>query len=104
MKSESSAQRRFTFGRRITETTNGVKIGDLVSIQKNASFWNGEAVDRWYRHSRWYVTALEGNKAMLGKDETGKYKIRLPISTNFLEVVKSADVQTISTEGEAQNG
>jgi len=80
-----------SFGRRITATTNGVHVGALVRIQKNASYWNGLEVERWYRYHLWYVTSLEGNKATLGKDESGKYKMRIPISTNFLEVVKEAE-------------
>lgn len=78
------------FGRRKTETTNGVHIGALVEIQKNASYWNGAEVERWYRLNKWYVTELDGNKATLGRDATGKYRMRNPISTNFLTVIERA--------------
>jgi len=79
------------FGRRIGPTTNGVYIGALVTIDRNASFWNGERVDQWYRLKRWRVTALKGNRAVLGEDETGRYAIRIPISTSFLTVIKNPE-------------
>jgi hypothetical protein len=85
---QSSWEKWSPVGGKITETTNGIEIGSLVSISDNASFWNGEKVEKWYRGRKWYVTGLNGNKADLGKDETGKYKIRLPISTNFLTKVE----------------
>lgn len=78
-------------GQKITETTNGVGVGSLVSIADNASFWNGLEVDRWYKRKKWYVTELEGNKATLGKDETSKYKMRIPISTNYLTVITESN-------------
>lgn len=79
------------FGQKIGETTNGVEIGSLVRILPKASYWNGLEVERWYRYHKWYVTKLEGNKATLGKDETGKYTMRIPISTNYLEVVEESN-------------
>lgn len=80
------------FAKRITETTNGVHIGALVKVAENASFWNGTKVERWYWLKKWYVTELEGNKAKLGRDESGKYTMRLPISTNYLTVIREAEV------------
>ena len=79
------------FGSKIGPTTNGVHVGALVKILPKASYWNGIEVEQWYRRQKWYVTSLDGNKATLGKDETGKYTMRTPISTNFLEVIKEAD-------------
>ena len=82
---------RSWFGRRTFPATNGVHVGALVRIENNASFWNGEKVQSWYTRRNWYVTGLEDNKATLGKDETGHYQIRIPISTNFLTVLKKAE-------------
>lgn len=83
--------RIFTYGRKTGKVTNGVHIGALVQISKDASFWNGKKVDRWYYLKKWYVTDMVDNKVTLGKDETGKYSIAMPISTNFLTVIKKAD-------------
>ncbi len=85
------------FGRKISETTNGVYVGALVKINKGASYWNGFEVERWYRYHRWYVTELDGNKATLGKDESGKYTMKIPISTNFLTVVDDGQEETHSS-------
>ena len=87
-------------GQRITKTTNGVHIGALVSIADMASFWNGLEVDRWYRGMKWYVTGLDGNKATLGRDESGRYRMAVPISTNFLTVIKKAEDYEEQQKGE----
>ena len=91
MDDKSLINRIFTYGRKTGEVTNGVHIGALVQISNNSSFWNGRKVERWYYLKKWYVTDLEGNKATLGKDETGKYSIATPISTNYLTVIKNSD-------------
>ena len=80
-----------SFGRKVRETTNGVHVGALVSIAEKATLWNGTKCDRWYWLKKWYVTELNGNKATLGKDESGKYSMRVPISTNFLTVVRPSN-------------
>ena len=79
------------FGKKTQAATNGVHVGALVKIAENASFWNGSKVERWYWLKKWYVTGLVDNKATLGRDESGKYSIRVPVSTNFLTVIKNAE-------------
>lgn len=81
----------FGGGQKVTETTNDVHVGALVSISENASFWDGERVEDWWRRRNWYVTELNGNKAKLGRDESGKYKMHVPISTNYLTVIQKAE-------------
>lgn len=77
-------------GRKVKETTNGVHIGALVSIDSNSSWWTGAKVEKWWHSRKWYISGLEGNKAMLGCDETGRYSAWKEISTNFLTVVEEA--------------
>jgi len=89
MGNEHSSREYLPYGRKKTDTTNGVFIGALVKVDQNASFWNGAKVERFYWSQKWYVTDLDGNKATLGKDVTGKYTMRIPISTNFLTVIES---------------
>ena len=73
--------------------TSSVKKGDLVSIDKNASWWNGYAVPSWVRSKRWYVMGVNGNRAVLGKSEDGVNNVSSPISTNYLTVVQPGAVQ-----------
>ena len=87
---EDNVWRPNWFVRKPGETTNGVQIGCLVKISSDASFWNGKKVERWYYLKKWYVTGLDGNRATLGRDESGKYKITVPISTNYLTVLEGA--------------
>ena len=85
-----------TPGQIIRETTNGIHVGALVSVDKNASYWNGQKVEEWYIRKKWYVTNLNGNKATLGLDSTWRYTFKSPISTSFLTVIKEATDGTIN--------
>ena len=75
----------------INTTTNGVKVGDLVSIASNASYWTGAAVPGFVKSKKWYVVSVNGLRAVLGKSQDGVYNINSPISTNFLTVVKPGE-------------
>jgi len=79
------------YGRKIGETTNGVYVGAKVRIQKNASWWNSEEVNKWWIGQTWYVHALDGNKATIGKEILGDYNAKKEISTNYLEVIPEGE-------------
>ena len=71
-----------------------VKTGDLVSITKGATYYNGASfVPTWVLNQNWYVSSLSGDRAVLGKNEDGSSNIQSPVNTKYLTVVKSAETQ-----------
>ena len=83
------------------QTYYGKHVGALVRIADNSSFWTGVKVERWYSMRNWYVSDLSGNKATLGKDETGRYNLAKSISTNYLTVIRDAVDKAADPNGDS---
>jgi hypothetical protein len=72
-----------------TKTVKKIKAGNLVKISSNAKYYTGTKVPNWVIKLNWYVDSISGDRAVLGKDEAGKYNIVSPISTTYLTLVKA---------------
>ena len=70
-------------------TTATIKTGDLVTISSGAKYYTGANLPAWVKNLKWYVASVSGDRAVLGKDESGKYNIVSPINTAYLSVVKA---------------
>ncbi len=72
--------------------------GDLVSIENNATYYNGKSVPGWVKNQNWYVCSDPiGDRVVIDKNEKGTNSICSPISKKFLTAVKKAD-STVSSE------
>lgn len=71
------------------ETALNVKVGDLVSLAKNAKYTNGKDVPTWVIAKNWYVNKVTGNTCLLGKSENGKNNIQSSIEIKYLTVAKT---------------
>lgn len=78
-----------------TKTT--VKVGDLVSIKKGATYYNGGTIPSWVLSDKWYISSVSGDRAVLGKSATSKLNIQSPIKTSFLTVVSTTNTNTTNT-------
>jgi hypothetical protein len=67
-----------------------VKKGDLVSIAADATYYGGASIPGWVKGDKWYISSLSGDRAVLGKNASGKNDIQSPINTKFLSVVGAA--------------
>lgn len=67
-----------------TSGSNSIKVGDLVSIKAGATWYNGTAISSWVFNDKWYVTQISGNRAILGKNQSGSNNIVSPIHTKYL--------------------
>ena len=78
-----------------TEKTSSVKKGDLVSIKENATYYNGKSVPAWVKSQKWYVSEVNGDRAVIDKNEKGTNSISSPINVSYLTVVSaSAPIST----------
>lgn len=57
-----------------------IKVGDLVTIT-GSTYYNGKAIPGWVKKLRWYVVEVSGDRAVINKDESGKYAIMSPVKT-----------------------
>lgn len=66
--------------------------GDLVSILKNATYYNGQAIPNWVKSQNWYVKDTPtGDRVVIDKNEKGTNSICSPINSKYLLVVKKSD-------------
>lgn len=65
-----------------TRTT--IKSGDIVTINSGAKYYNGSAIPSWVLNAKWIVNSVNGNRAVIDKDTSGKYSIMSPIDVKYL--------------------
>ena len=65
--------------------TGTIKAGDLVTIT-GSTYYGGKAIPGWVKKLHWYVLEVSGDRAVINKDESGKYAIMSPIKTSALAV------------------
>lgn len=81
-----------------TTTSSGVKKGDLVSIKTGATYYNGVAIPSWVMNDKWYILQVSGDRAVLGKNESGSNNIVSPINVKYLTGGTGSSSST-TTEG-----
>ena len=76
----------------VKPTPAGIKVGDLVTIT-GSTYYSGKAIPGWVKKLRWYVVEVSGDRAVINKDESGRYAIMSPVKTSALTVAgtKPAD-------------
>ena len=62
-----------------------IKVGDLVTIT-GSTYYGGKAIPSWVKKLRWYVVEVSGDRAVINKDESGKYAIMSPVKISALAV------------------
>ena len=81
---EKSYYASWSFKSSSTTTGGNVKVGDLVSIKSGSTWYNGVAISSWVFNHKWYITQINGDRAVLGKNENGSNNITSPINTKNL--------------------
>lgn len=72
-------------------TKQSFKKGDLVSISKNATYYNGQTMPSWVKSQRWYVKETpKGDRVVIDKNEKGTNSICSPVNSKYLSVVRKA--------------
>ena len=75
------------------ESTATIKVGDLVTIT-GSTYYNGKTIPSWVKKLRWYVVEVSGDRAVINKDESGKYAIMSPVKTSALAVAGAVTAET----------
>lgn len=65
--------------------TGTIKAGDLVTIT-GSTYYNDKTIPGWVKKLRWYVVEVSGDRAVINKDESGKYAIMSAVKTSALVV------------------
>lgn len=76
--------------------TGSIKVGDLVTIT-GSTYYNGKAIPGWVKKLRWYVVEVSGDRAVINKDESGRYAIMSPVTTTALTVAGTKPAEDYRT-------
>ena len=75
------------------ESTATIKVGNLVTIT-GSTYYNGKTIPGWVKKLRWYVVEVSGDRAVINKDESGKYAIMSAVQTSALALAGTATAET----------
>lgn len=73
--------------------TGTIKAGDLVAIT-GSTYYGGKSIPGWVKKLRWYVYEVSGDRAVINRDESGRYAIMSPIKVSALSVVSAKPAET----------
>lgn len=73
----------------IEPATTMFKEGDLVSLTKDAKYYNGKIIPQWVINEKWYVKSASGDRVVIDKSEDGKNAINSPVNAKYLTMAKS---------------
>lgn len=71
-----------------TNTAHKFKVGDLVSIDSDAKYYNGKEIPVWVKKQNWYISSISGDRIVIDRNESGDNSIKSPINSKYLTLVK----------------
>lgn len=69
-------------------STTTINVGDTVSINKNATYYNGSDIPYWVIKKEWVVKQVKGDRVVIDKSADGTRAINSPVNAKHLKVVK----------------
>ena len=93
---EFNEMTKFTTATGIT-TNNSVRVGSLVSIASEATYYNGTHIPDYVKNDKWYVYQLKGDRAVINKNQSGSHHIMSPINVKYLSAGSSSSTTTTTT-------
>lgn len=61
-----------------------VQAGDIVNLSPGAVYYTGKEMPGWVKNDKWIVKSVEGDRAVLGKNESGSHEINSPVHIKYL--------------------
>jgi hypothetical protein len=77
-----------------TAAAKKIKEGDLVSIKKGATYYDGNDIPSWVENAKWYVEEVSGSRVVINKSQDGKSAIMSAVNAKYLTVVKTTSTVT----------
>ena len=60
-----------------------IQAGDIVNLSPGAVYYTGKEMPGWVKNDKWIVKSVEGDRAVLGKNESGTHEINSPVHIIF---------------------
>lgn len=77
--------------------TGNVQTGNVVTLAQNAVYYTGKEIPEWVKNDRWVVKSVSGDRAVLGKNESGSHEINSPVNVKYLAAAVSGEKVTQQT-------
>lgn len=68
------------------QPASAFKKGDLVKIT-GTKYYSGKTIPGWVKELKWVIHSISGDRAVINKDEKGKYGIMSPVNVSDLALV-----------------
>ena len=81
-----------------TENKSGIGVGDLVSLSASATYYNGQRIPSWVKRNNWYVSSVKGDRAVLGRNQSGHNTVNSPVNTADLTVIQKSSERAETVE------
>ena len=65
-----------------------LKVGSLVKLASNATYYTGAVIPSWVKSQNWFVSAISGNRIVLGKNEKKDRDIQSPVHKKYITVIR----------------
>lgn len=66
---------------------SNVKVGDIVSLSKDAIYYDGKSIPTWVKDRRWIVRDVKDDRVVIDKSVDGKNSICSPVNAKYLSVI-----------------
>lgn len=80
-----------------------IRTGDVVNLTPNAVYYTGKEIPDWVKRDKWIVKSVDGDRAVLGKNESGSHEINSPVNVKDLTVTGSAPQPKTVQDASAAN-
>ena len=61
------------------------KVGDIVTISKDATYWDGRPIPEYITRIPWIISSISNDRVLLGLSANGTVKLDKPIHQKFLQ-------------------
>ena len=75
-----------------------VKVGDIVSLENESTYYGGQKIPQWVLDDKWIITSISGDKVILGKNENGSHEINCPVNLKFVKEYKAGDSANLNNK------
>lgn len=79
-----------------------LKVGDLVSIKPEATYYSGKAIPQWVKNQKWYIHSIGGDRVVIDKNEAGTNAICSPVNARYLTLSTPTNTNTQPEQKPAQ--
>lgn len=68
----------------VSVSSGNFKVGDVVSIAPNATYYSGATIPAWVKNKEWIIASINGDRVIIDKSVDGKNSIMSPVCSKYL--------------------